>query len=41
MNDGNITETAIKKAQDQKAGAKNMILSKIVVRSDGSSGTED
>lgn len=38
-NDGDIAESAIKKAQDQKAAAKNMIISKIVVRPDGSSGT--
>ena len=39
QNEGDISEAAIKKAQDQKAAAKQMITSKIIVRPDGTSGT--
>ncbi len=37
-NDGDIAESALKKAQEQKVAAKAMIRENIVVRQDGSSG---
>ena len=40
QSEGDITESAIKKAQEQKAAAKQMIISKVILRPDGSSGTK-